>query len=917
MLKDYEKRRDFSRTKEPAPAPSGAGMGSLRFVVQKHAARRLHYDFRLELDGVLLSWAVPKGPSLDPGEKSLAVLVEDHPLDYATFEGVIGHGNYGAGQVIVWDAGVYSPDEDGRLCFGQRPEAEERMRQGLEKGKLSFTLRGRKLRGSWTLVKTTRSPKDWLLIKHRDAHADGQREVLEEDRSVQSGLTIDDLKGGRLPDAKSAFGLGLFPQGEGDHALGTEERFPSRMKPMMAGVARKPFSGPDWLFEPKLDGFRVVAYVRPGNVTLLTRNGIDITTRLPDLVADLESQPVEEMVLDGEIVALDDDGLPDFGLLQRSISLEKTNISRGQIGNGVVYYPFDILHYNGRNLRKVPLGHRKGLLEQLLVPGGHVKPVEFVESEGESFFKAAVELGLEGMVAKRRDSTYQPGTRANSWLKVKAVLEQEFIVGGYTIGSGERSITFGALLVGYYQGDELHYAGRVGSGFDQSTLQDLVDRFSTMGADECPFVDDAELDAAENRWVRPELVARVKFAQWTEEDRLRAPVFLGLRADLDPEEVTRESPSAEPSFQVGDVGSSEATAASSQPEIASLLEEIASARDKMILEVEGHKISLTNLDKPLWPAAEGGAPVSKRDLILYYLRMSPYLLAHLKDRPMTLTRYPNGIEGQSFYQKHLDQNPPAFLETVRLFSSHNEGDGDYIMVNNLATLVWLAQLANIELHPWLSRTVPQLDATSLSTEFSGSREAIDASVLNYPDFIVFDLDPYIYSGQEKTGDEPELNKRAFAKGVEVTLALKGILDQLSLSSFLKTSGKTGLHIYVPILRQHDYGITRKTCELIGRFLMQQLPTDITMEWSVSKRSGKIFLDHNQNSRSKNMASIYSLRPLPGAPVSTPLRWDELGSIYPTELTIHTVPERVAGAGDLWAEMLAAKHDLRTLLETVQ
>ena len=251
--------------------------------------------------------------------------------------------------------------------------------------------------------------------------------------------------------------------------------------------------------------------------------------------------------------------------------------------------------------------------------------------------------------------------------------------------------------------------------------------------------------------------------------------------------------------------------------------------------------------------AGGGGRSSgvQRDLIVYYLRMSSYLLAHLKDRPMTLTKFPNGIEGQSFYQKHLDQNPPAFLETVRLFSSHNEGDGDYIMVNNLATLVWLAQLANIELHPWLSRTVPQLDATSLSTEFSGSREAIDASVLNYPDFIVFDLDPYIYSGQEKTGDEPELNKRAFAKGVEVALALKGILDQLSLSSFLKTSGKTGLHIYVPILRQHDYGITRKTCELIGRFLMQQLPTDITMEWSVSKRSGKIFLDHNQNSRSKN------------------------------------------------------------------
>jgi bifunctional non-homologous end joining protein LigD len=301
-------------------------------------------------------------------------------------------------------------------------------------------------------------------------------------------------------------------------------------------------------------------------------------------------------------------------------------------------------------------------------------------------------------------------------------------------------------------------------------------------------------------------------------------------------------------------------------------------------------------------------------MLRYYLRVSGVLLPHLKDRPLTFTRYPNGIHDKSFYQKHWDQKLPEFVETVRLFSSHNEGDGEYILVSNLPTLVWLAQLASIELHPWLSRTSQHPDATHLDTTFTGSRAAIDSSVLNYPDFIVFDLDPYIYSGGERPGDEPELNRRAFSKATEVARALRGILDQLSLSSFLKTSGKTGLHIYVPILRQYDYPVTRKTCELVGRFLMQQLPRDVTMEWTVARRSGHIFLDHNQNVRTKNMASVYSLRPAPGAPVSTPLRWDELDRVYPSDFSIETVPERVETTGDLWAGILEAKHDLRRLLE---
>ena len=329
--------------------------------------------------------------------------------------------------------------------------------------------------------------------------------------------------------------------------------------------------------------------------------------------------------------------------------------------------------------------------------------------------------------------------------------------------------------------------------------------------------------------------------------------------------------------------------------------------------MDGHRVAVTNLDKVLWPASGGGRAVTKRDMIRYYARMGAVLVPHLRDRPLTMTRYPDGVDAESFYQKHWPHGLPDFVETVRLFSSHNEGDQSYVTVNNLATLVWLAQLADIEMHPWLSRTAPDVDGAHLTTDFGGSRERIESSALNHPDFIVFDLDPYIYSGRERKGDEPELNRDAFLKTVEVALALKDILDDLSLSSFLKTSGKTGLHIYLPVLRQYDYKVTRKACETIGRFLMRGRPRDVTMEWSVERRAGKIFLDHNQNVRGKNMASVYSLRPLPGAPVSTPVEWGELDQVYPTAFNIDTVPERVERLGDLWADILESKHDLRRLV----
>jgi bifunctional non-homologous end joining protein LigD len=406
--------------------------------------------------------------------------------------------------------------------------------------------------------------------------------------------------------------------------------------------------------------------------------------------------------------------------------------------------------------------------------------------------------------------------------------------------------------------------------------------------------------------VKPELVVEVKFANWTQEGRLRAPVFLRVRDDRPPRDVTVTV--TEPVKTGG--------GAALASEVDGVLEQLASKREKFLLNVEGHKLSVTNLDKELWPRRGRKRGLTKRDLLVYLAKVSPHLLPHLRDRPLTLVRYPNGIQQGSFYQRHSETLPP-FVETVRLFSSHNDSDTEHLMCNNLPSLLWLGQLAVLELHSWYSRVDPEPDGHEHSLDFAGSKEQIERSLLNYPDFIVFDLDPYIYSGKEAKGDEPELNRKAFAKTCEVALWLKDVLDSLSLSSFIKTTGKTGLHVYVPILRQLDYASARAACETIERYVLQAHPRDVTMEWSVDKRPGKVFLDHNQNVRGKTLASVYSPRAIPEAAVSMPLRWDELGGVYPTDFTITNAPHRLAEVGDLWADILEAKRDLEGLLSAVE
>ncbi|MEO6196972.1 MAG: non-homologous end-joining DNA ligase, partial [Dehalococcoidia bacterium] len=884
------------------------------FVIQKHAATRLHYDFRLEFDGVLKSWPIPKGPSLDPAEKRLAVIVEDHPLDYAGFEGVIPKGEYGAGQVIVWDAGTYSPDEGGLVPFEDREEAERRMIDGLAKGKLSFFLNGRKLKGSFTLVKTKQGENDWLFMKHKDAWAGPAREILDEDQSVVSGLRIEDIVAGRLPDRQRER---LFVR-PGDVPGAKASPSLRSFKPMQGTLSERPFSSPEWFFDPKLDGVRAVVTINGDAVKIRSRRGLDTTRQYPTIVKELRQQVERRMVLDGEIVALDERGVPSFQTIQQCLNLvREADIKRMEEQIPVYLYVFDLLHADGYDLRGATLSDRRSLLKQLLLPTGHVFLLEPFENDGEEAYRAAVNLGLEGLMAKRKDSVYESGRRGKTWLKIKGTSTDEFVVGGFTQGAGGRSKTFGSLVIGQYDDDgRLVYSGNVGTGFDDRMLDDIRRRLDGLGADESPF-DIFEAGSmrfgrgakeSEITWVRPEMVVSVQFAEWTADGHLRAPAFRGF-AEKSPTEARREVPVAAPVAP----SSVQATAVAAD-DVQHVLDQLGQKKDAFTLVVGDEKVPLTNLDKVFWPEWQGRRALTKRDLLTYLAGISPHLIPHMRDRPLTLTRYPNGIAAKHFYQKHWEGELPRFVSRVTLWSGQNEADGEYLICDNLATLMWLGQLADIELHTWYSRVNPEPDGHHLPESYAGSDGQFEESRLNYPDFIVFDLDPYIYSGEEAKGAEPELNMKAFRKTREVALWLKDLLDSLSLSSFVKTTGKTGLHVYVPIRREFDYDTTRAAVETVGKFLVRAHPRDITMEWNTKKRAGKIFFDHNQNMKGKTLASIFSPRPVPWAGVSVSVRWDELPDIYPADFTILNACARVAEAGDMWADILAHKHDLRGMLE---
>ena len=899
MLNEYNKKRDFRQTPEPQMAGKTRG-GALIFVVQKHSARQLHYDFRLEVDGVLKSWAVAKGPSLDPGIKRLAVMVEDHPLDYAGFEGIIPAGQYGGGQVIIWDRGTYSPDVDGELHFGDRDAAEKMMRQGLASGKISVTLRGEKLKGSWTLVRMQKTEKNWLLIKHHDEYADSSRDILAEEISAVSGLTVADLKAGQLPDKDPP--PALRPD---DIPGATKKTFPNVISPMLASLAASPFSDEKWLFEPKLDGFRTLAFLNRGKVRLQSRGGLDVTSHYRTLEQSLEKQPASQLVLDGEIIALDARGKLCFQCLQGYLkSIRRLHVDKIEAPSAIIYYVFDILYLDGYDLQQVPLKARKELLQGIVVPDKNIRLVEHFAQDGETVYRAAIANGMEGVVAKRQDSLYEAGKRAKTWLKIKAVNSDEFVICGYTPGTGSRAKTLGALVLGYYDAKNvLQPAGNVGTGFDDDLLLALKKQLDQITVKNSPFPGKIA-GSAQITWVRPELVAEIKFAERTKDGRLRAPVFLRLRddkpvADVHPAQTIQTHHRTTQRRAVKNI---------KQPD--DLVTQLEGKEINFTVEVADQRLPLSNLAKIIWPERAGQNAVTKRALIIYLAKVAPYLLPHLKDRPLSLSRYPNGVDGEHFFQKHYTP-VPDFVETVPL-SSHDTPSQEYLLCNNLATLLWLGQIADIELHTWFSRIKPGPD---LKVATKSKKDA--DFYADYPDFLIFDIDPYIYSGKEVAGEEPELNRAAFRQTCRVASLVKQTLDKFSCPSFVKTSGKTGLHVFIPIKRQLDFHGIHELAEKLSKFLQQKYPDLITTDWAVEKRKGKIFLDYNQNVRGKTLASIYSPRPAPGATVSVPLRWDELESIYPADFTIANVPDRLAKLGDLWANILDAKVDIVSLLSGIK
>jgi bifunctional non-homologous end joining protein LigD len=889
-LDTYADKRSFTRTPEPGPQLPIARSGPLLFVVQKHAARRLHYDFRLEVDGVLKSWAVPKGPSLDPAEKRLAVETEDHPFAYASFEGVIPAKEYGAGNVIVWDCGVYSPDEGQRYSFGDREEAQARVRAELEAGKLSIFLRGEKLKGSFALVRTA-TDSQWLLIKHKDRFISLGSDILARSHSVLSDFKVEEAAS--IDTSQRLDAERLAPSGP-------TEATPKKLSPMLAELGESVRSDPNWLYEPKLDGYRVLATVEGGNVRLVSRNGLDLTAPFPEVVAKLSTQAIDAIVLDGEIVALTADGKPSFNALQNRAQLKTAKeIAAAQRATPVAMVCFDLLHFAGTNLRAHTYVERRRYLAQCLLPSAHIQLIH-ASQDAEPLYAVAVEQGFEGIVAKRKDSIYQPGRRSQAWIKIKTTHSEEFVVGGYTRGKGAREAV-GALLLGYWKGKELHYVGHVGSGLTEPVIKKLLAQFSGLETKQSPFVDKPELHRP-TTWLKPQLVVEVRFDDRTPDGFLRAPVFLRTR-----DEVAADSVRREPQKR----GAKPAKISTPTNQIGEIVQQLNTKSKQLDLKIGATTVRLTNLDREYWSAdkAAGHPAVTKRDHIEYLARVSPYMLPHLRDRPLTMIRMPEGIHGERFFQKHWDHPLPEFVESTSVFSDHKDERHDYLLANNLPTLLWLGQSGTLEFHVWHSRAIVAPDAATKLTDYSSSRESLEASVLNYPDYLVFDIDPYIYSGKEVQGAEPELNKKGFSVGKKVAFWIRALLSEMSLRALVKTSGKTGLHVFVPIERTVTFDGARQICEMVGRHVMKEHPKDITMEWAVVKRTGKIFIDYNMNVRGKTLNVAYSPRGVSGAPISMPLTWEELEAAEPMDFTMGNVLPRLEKMGDRWHDALLAKQSL--------
>jgi bifunctional non-homologous end joining protein LigD len=883
-LSSYRAKRSPDRT--PEPMGTGPVAPSSLFVVHKHAARNLHFDLRLEMDGVLRSWAVPKGPSYDMADKRLAVKVEDHPIEYGDFEGNIPHGNYGAGGVIVWDRGEWVPLEP--------------WKEGLEKGKLLFELKGYKLHGKWTLVKIKKSEKDWLLIKERDSYVKSPGDQFPEE-SVLSGLTVEEIMAGESPGAsiRKALETAGAPRTTVD---------PRKVEPVHCETADEAFTRDGWLFELKLDGYRLIASKSKGEALLLTRNGNDYTGIFPEIARAVKALPYDDCIIDGEVVVCDAKGLPSFARLQQRGRLTSPmDIRRAAIELPATFYAFDLLAFEGYDLRSLSLVERKQYLTQAVPKLGALRWLDHIETEGEAFLEQVTAMGLEGIVAKRAASKYRGG-RSPDWLKIKAEKTGDFVIVGYTAPKGSRS-HIGALQLGDFVNGTLVYAGRVGTGFNDGLLKELKSLLDPIkrkdpgcagpvlspGAD--PLESSQIPDTKTTTWVDATHVCEVRYREWTPDGFLRHAVFAHLRYDKPAHECERQAwtvPSRD--MSPPENGAARTSAELEKTQSGSEKTESGAHESDAAAPFGGNgmrgdvthdppppppkpaiqkNIAFTNLKKIYWPADK----YTKGDLVDYYRAASKWMLPYLVDRPIVLTRFPDGIDGKSFYQKDAPVFAPDWMRTIPIWSEDTQREIRYFICDCEEALLYLANMGSIPLHIWASR--------------EGS--------LELPDWCVIDLDP---------------KEAPFSDVIRCARVLRRVCESVDLPSYVKTTGKTGLHIMLPLGHQCTYEQSRMLGELLARIVLRDLGDIATITRHVTKRGDKVYLDYLQNRHGQTIVAPFTVRPLAGATVSMPLLWDEVDdSLDPKNFTIRNAIDRLEKLGaDPVVSVLESRPDLAGVLD---
>ncbi len=890
-LVKYKSKRNFRES--PEPRGGKALDEKLRFVIQKHDASHLHYDFRLELDGVLKSWAVPKGPSTDPAIKRLAMKVEDHPYDYRNFEGIIPSG-YGAGTVMVWDEGFYQPI-DGQTQ--DKKAQEKKVRSALKAGKLTFVLYGQKLKGEYALIKASgKGENSWLLFKVKDEFS-SKADISLKNKSVISKKTLIQIektstnfheprKGEhstnhkkKAPSSpKSQDAKSIKNNGKGIEKIkfpnqAKKSKFPATLKPMLAVLVDKPFDQPGWLYEVKWDGYRCLAFLKNNQVELSSRNNKSFNEKFYPVTEALSALNLHA-VLDGEIVVLDKKGVSSFGELQNW---------RSEADGELYYYVFDILWLDHYDLLDVPFIKRKEILEKLISESGIIKLSKTFDTSGIQFFDSAKKLGLEGIMAKKADSVYQPGQRSGDWLKIKANKRQEMVIGGYTKNQGS-SKSFSSLLVGVYENGKLRYTGKIGTGFDDKTQKELIRLFKDVTAKTPPFefVPDVNKPSrfrpdpphASTTWLKPVLVCEVSYTEMTRDGVMRHPSFEGLREDKNAKTIVMEKaiPTGKKKSDTKKLRNKLNIVAPGKKERKTLLNV---SDETQVKKINGHEIKFTNLSKLYWPKEK----ISKRDLLNYYYQVAPYIIPYLKNRPQSMNRHPNGITGESFYFKDITGKAPDWIETFLYHSKADDRDRNYLVAKNEASLLYMASLGCIEMNPWHSR---------VETE-------------DYPDWSIIDLDP---------------GRNSFDQVIEAALATKEVLEKLDILSYPKTSGSTGIHIYIPLGAAFSYEQSKEFARFIARSVHDLVPSFTSLERTVKDRKGKMYIDFLQNRPQATVCAPYSLRPKPGATVSMPLEWEEVKKgLKMTDFTIFNALKRIGQKGDLFKPVLGKGVDISKILKS--